>query len=256
MLKIIQRTQILAKEPLNMILSGTAGTGKSLVIHALTKLLGTKCKLLAPTGNAAFNIGGDTATSQLWLPVCGKRYGDIGSKHLKTRIQPLWPKSIKYVIIDEMSMVGQVKFYFIDRRLRQITGKQTELFGGLSIILVGDFAQFPPVCDTALWKQPSTTDSERKKKGYEWYKMFDTAVTLTKIFRQKGCKRFMEALARGRNCDWTESDWKLLQTRWPQQFSTTEIKKYDDLVRIFARNKSCNNYTWSTNSKDCCTAQL
>ena len=42
-------------------------------------------------------------------------------------------------------------FGSIDRRCRQATGRMTELFGGISLILVGDVAQLPPVSDKVLF---------------------------------------------------------------------------------------------------------
>ena len=54
-------------------------------------------------------------------------------------------KRIKYLIVDEYSMVGALMLNKIDRRLRQATGKAQQLFGGISIILAGDFKQLPPV---------------------------------------------------------------------------------------------------------------
>ena len=54
-------------------------------------------------------------------------------------------KEITHVIIDEYSMVHQVMLAVIDKRLRQATGKNNLYFGGISIILVGDPGQLPPV---------------------------------------------------------------------------------------------------------------
>ena len=49
-------------------------------------------------------------------------------------------------------MLGQIKaFGWIDRRCRQSSGTKEELFGGKSIILFGDVAQLPPVCDQSLY---------------------------------------------------------------------------------------------------------
>jgi len=60
-------------------------------------------------------------------------------------------KDINYIIIDEYSMLGQTMFGWIDRRCRQATGKINEVFGGKSIILVGDPCQLPPVADKPLY---------------------------------------------------------------------------------------------------------
>ena len=65
------------KAALRMIISGTAGTGKSHIIHALFQLLGPNvCKITATTGVAAFNIGGVTVHSFLSLPILG--YEELG----------------------------------------------------------------------------------------------------------------------------------------------------------------------------------
>ena len=59
-------------EPLRMIVSGTAGTGKSFLIHCLKALLLDHLRVMAPTGVAAFNVGGVTLHSLLHLPTRGE----------------------------------------------------------------------------------------------------------------------------------------------------------------------------------------
>ena len=60
--------------------------------------------------------------------------------------------SMKYLIIDEISMVGRKMFGQIDRRLRQIFPHQGhQILGGCSCILFGDFGQLPPVMDLPLY---------------------------------------------------------------------------------------------------------
>ena len=67
--------------PLRMIVSGTAGTGKSYLIHCLRLLLSSRVRVAAPTGVAAFNIEGHTLHSLLSLPVKGD-YKDLEGEHL------------------------------------------------------------------------------------------------------------------------------------------------------------------------------
>ena len=65
-------------------------------------------------------------------------------------------KYIKYLIIDEMSMVGRRFLGIIDSRLRQAFPDQANVpFGGRSIILVGDSGQLPPVGDLPMYSQDS-----------------------------------------------------------------------------------------------------
>ena len=59
-----------------MIVSGTARTGKSYLIHCLRLLLSSQVRVAVPTGVAAFNIEGHTLHSLLSLPVQGD-YKDL-----------------------------------------------------------------------------------------------------------------------------------------------------------------------------------
>ena len=68
--------------PLRMVLSGTAGTGKSYLIHCFRLLLQDKVCVVAPTGVAAFNIDGNTLHSLLSLPTKGE-FKDLKGEHLK-----------------------------------------------------------------------------------------------------------------------------------------------------------------------------
>ena len=50
-------------------------------------------------------------------------------------------KDIKYLIVDKVSMLGQNMMAWVDKRLRQATTHLDKPFGGISVILIGDFAQ-------------------------------------------------------------------------------------------------------------------
>ena len=101
-------------QPLRIIVSGTAGTGKSYVIHCLRPLLQHQVMVAAPTGVAAFNIDGRTLHSLLSLPTRGE-FKDLQGERL-TKLQQAFSE-VKYLIIDEMSMVGRKTFGQVDRRL-------------------------------------------------------------------------------------------------------------------------------------------
>ena len=96
-----------------MIVCGTAGTGKSYLINAISQCLGDKCILTGTTGMAAFHICGKTLHSTLQLPIHSHREKDLeGSslQKLKTSFQDK-----KYIIIDEISMLGQKTFAWVDK---------------------------------------------------------------------------------------------------------------------------------------------
>ena len=105
------------RPPLRMVVSGTAGTGKSYLIQCLKLLLKDRLCVAAPTGVAAFNVDGYTFHSLLSLPVKGD-FKPLEGKRLQTIQQTL--AAVDYIIIDEMSMVGRKMFGQVDRRLRQV----------------------------------------------------------------------------------------------------------------------------------------
>ena len=129
--------------PLRLIITGTAGTGKSYLIQCLRLLLGATIKVAAPTGVASFIIDGMTLHSLLHLPTRGE-FKELEGNRLQQLQEAM--TSIKYIIIDEMSMVGRKVFGQIDRRLRQAFPHHAqEVFGGCSIMLFGDFGLCTPL---------------------------------------------------------------------------------------------------------------
>ena len=201
--------------PLRMIVSGTAGTGKSYLIHCLRLLLQRELVVAAPTGVAAFNIDGHTLHSLLSLPTRGE-FKDLEGERL-TKLQQSFSE-VKYLIIDEMSMVGRKTFGQMDRRLRQAFPHNVqEVFGGCSCLLFGDFGQLPPVMDLPLY----TTDSrsELSDQGRAAYQTFQQAVVLNQVMRQAGQDpeqvRFRDILLRLRDAKVTLADWNHLMTRTP-----------------------------------------
>ena len=151
-----QHYTIIDPPPLRIIVSGTVGTGKSYLIHCLRLLLQHQLQVAAPTGVAAFNIEGLTLHSLLSLPTRGD-FKDLEGERL-TKLQQSF-SGIKYIIIDEMSMVGRKTLGQVDRRLRQAFPHHAqEVFSGCSCLLFGDFGQLPPVMDLPLYTMDSRTE--------------------------------------------------------------------------------------------------
>ena len=136
--------------PIYAFLTGGAGVGKSVVIRALYQSLykilnlrdgenpdDIRILLCAYMGFASFNISGQTICSAFHK----KMYQGtnlLSADELNTfRIKY---RHLKVVIIDELSMVGNITLSFIDKRLQQLTGTKAVL-GGLSVIAVGDLYQ-------------------------------------------------------------------------------------------------------------------
>ena len=103
---------------------------------------------MAPTGVAAFNVHGYTLHSLLHLPTRGE-FKDLQGESLDDLQKSM--NGVRYIIIDEMSMVGRKMFGQVDKRLRQAFPQNANsVFGHCSCILFGDFGQLPPVMDLFL----------------------------------------------------------------------------------------------------------
>ena len=194
-----------------MLILGTAGTGKSL-IQALAQLLQDRCLLTATTGIAAFHIGGITIHSALHLPVQKHNCNNLTGQTLASLQHKM--KQIKYLIVDEVSMMGQTMITWVDKRLRQATTMSDMPFGGISVILIGDFAQLPPVGDRPLFAPEG-----KGSHGHTLYQLFNKVIILDQVIRQSGTStesiKFRELLLRLRNGQSTETDWTTLLEHTP-----------------------------------------
>lgn len=113
-----------SKEPLLLIINGVGGTGKSYLIRAVKNCLGSKCAVTATTGKAAFNVNGVTVHSLLKLPIGPSSHKDLKGESLAALQENL--STVKYIIIDEYSMLGQTTMGWIDRRCREVLGKKNK----------------------------------------------------------------------------------------------------------------------------------
>ena len=140
-------------QPLRLISSGQGGTGKSKVIDILNRIVSREVHdaalpvvIAAPTGLAAFSIGGTTLHRLLNLPI---EYGKPADySRLQQEQLTLLKATLKGVrlllIIDEVSMVSSLTQLYVHMRLTEITSCN-DLFGGLNTVFFADFLQLPPV---------------------------------------------------------------------------------------------------------------
>ena len=83
-----------------------------------------------------------------------------------------------------MSMLGQRTLAWVDKRLRQATGKLNDPLGGISVMLLGDFAQLLPVGDKPIYASPSQSSYLLTRHGHSISGVFQTVVTLSENIRQ------------------------------------------------------------------------
>ena len=124
----------------HLFVTGRAGTGKSTLLRALRDNMGEDVVVVAPTGLAAVNVGGQTIHSFFGLPPRLIRGEDI-KRSRNGRVM----RKITHLVIDEVSMVRSDLMWAIDQSLRINRGRPREPFGGVRLMLFGDLHQLPPV---------------------------------------------------------------------------------------------------------------
>lgn len=136
----------------SVFLTGKAGTGKSTFLRYITSHTKKEYVVLAPTGIAAVNAGGQTLHSFFRIPFkpLTPDDPDFARDRLKERMKyPSWLikliRSLELIIIDEISMVRADIIDFIDKLLRFYTKNERQPFGGKQLLLVGDVFQLEPV---------------------------------------------------------------------------------------------------------------
>ncbi len=165
----------------NVFLTGSAGTGKTYVLNQYKFFLkknNLSYAIVAPTGIAASHLGGSTIHSFFSLGIKEK----ISDFEIDALLQKkyLWSRyeKLNTLIIDEVSMVSPDIFEAVDKILRAFKFSNKS-FGGVQIILSGDFFQLPPI-----------TSNKKSEKKYIWQtNLFEESnlkiCYLEKNFRQK-----------------------------------------------------------------------
>lgn len=131
-----------------MFYTGSAGCGKSTALKAITKQLqsmGKTVRIAAPTGRAALQVNGTTTWSFAgWTPDHHKRTLDELRAGAHGRFVHKRLRETDVLILDEISMVENLHFERLNALMKEARNKK-EAFGGVQLIVTGDFCQLPPV---------------------------------------------------------------------------------------------------------------
>ncbi len=130
---------VLEKTDKSLFITGRAGTGKSTLLRLFRQSSRKKIVVVAPTGIAALNVGGQTIHSFFGFPP----RPDFQDHITKRRNRRLY-KNMDVLVIDEISMVRADLLDGIDRFLR-LNRDNPIPFGGVQLVLFGDLFQLPPV---------------------------------------------------------------------------------------------------------------
>jgi hypothetical protein len=129
----------------SIFLTGPAGSGKTYVLNQFirdSRANGKSVAVTASTGLAATHLGGNTIHSWAGIGIADELHKRHAGDMSKSRQDQIINADI--LIIDEVSMLHDFRLDMVDQLVREVRGDSAP-FGGLQVILSGDFYQLPPV---------------------------------------------------------------------------------------------------------------
>lgn len=210
----------------NVFITGPPGVGKTFLVETIQKVLHARNRIVgvtALTGAAATLLpGGTTLHSFLHL--------DIGNKDITRLVKEVCARhkhsvvrmrSMHSLIIDEVSMLSAELLERIDVYLGMIRNQRHLRFGGVQMILVGDFCQLPPINGSFCFLSDIWKTAQMK------------TVVLTQNIRQADDPVFFDVLSRARKGArfMTEDDHQWILSLREAEFAENIVP-----TRLFARS--------------------
>lgn len=221
----------------NLFLTGGGGVGKSYLLSVIYKELPTikyqwdlqknsmggnprriRIQMCALTGCAALLLGNKTKTLHSWAGI-GLGKGTVQELFVKirrnSRAMRHW-LCTDLLVIDEVSMMTAELFTKLNELAKKIRCN-SKPFGGIQVLLVGDFFQLPPVCKS---------DEGRVTFAFEtntWKEVITSSIELTILQRQKD-PLFQTILSEARWGKLSDGSCSILQSRMNLDWKSNRIR--------------------------------
>lgn len=220
-----QRVLQLLSQDRNVFLTGPAGTGKTVTLLTAIEQARSKCLhrehcigVTAATGSAALLLRGRTLHSYLGIGLGKRSAMELARETLglaKKRALADKLRACSLLIIDEISMIHAELLDLVDQYLRIVRAEPRKPFGGIQVLLCGDFCQLPPV------------EGAYAFKAAVWKELDLECVHLTQLMRQSDDSEFRSLLQRIRQGHCSKEDAALLRalnnTTFPEHITPTRL---------------------------------
>jgi hypothetical protein len=196
---IMKQSKALAilKSGKNVFLTGSAGTGKTYLLNQYIQYLRERkvpVAVTASTGIAATHMNGQTIHSWCGMGIKDKMGNSEIEKlrdkgYLKNKLE-----DVRVLIIDEVSMLHRNQIDLVNRILKRFKSS-SEAFGGIQVVLSGDFFQLPPVT-----KGNETNQQKFAFMSESWLEADFRVCYLTEQYRQNdnALHQILDEMRRGR----------------------------------------------------------
>jgi len=215
-------------------LTGCAGSGKTHLLSdyiSFLKKKGVSVGITASTGIAATHIGGVTIHSFSGMGVLNQLTSSDLNRVLKKSYLIKKLEKTRVLIIDEISMLSLDQLDIADKIIRSFL-KSEEPFGGMQVILCGDFFQLPPIkSDHNLYSQGTGF----AYKGRAWRELDLRVCYLTEQHRHKE-KDLLFVLESIRKNEVNEDVINLLKGRY-----MAKIKEGEEITKLYTHNVNVDN---------------
>jgi ATP-dependent DNA helicase PIF1 len=198
----------------NVFLTGGAGTGKSTVIQNFLRngIDGSKTTaVLASTGTAAILLGGRTFHSFFGLGIMEGGIDYVVARATKHQgiLQRL--RKTDQILLDEISMIGSAEWMAAEKIARMARKRSAEPWGGIRMVVIGDFAQLPPVVKPSM-PSPSSDPYSPLLFSQEWNQPEKPWCFLTETWHKSEFEAVnLKEIVRSNDAEWNEV---LNELRW------------------------------------------
>ena len=219
----------------NVFLTGEPGAGKTYTVNAYVRWLRERevePSITASTGIAATHIGGLTMHS--WSGIGIKRSLSPYELDAISQNKKVYGRvrDAKVLIIDEVSMLSASTLEMVDAVCREVR-QDRRAFGGLQVVLVGDFFQLPPVASREAEENPSLLENAEDQSNFAfrssaWKSLNPLVCYLSEQHRQEDSS-FLDFLTALRKNEIDETHYELLRTRYNKNAK-------DGATQLFSHN--------------------
>lgn len=225
---------LILKTGANVFLTGEPGSGKTHTINqyvAHLRACGIEPAITASTGIAATHIGGYTIHS--WSGIGVRRdLTEYDLDHISQNRRVVGRvQNARILIIDEVSMLSARTLSMVDAVCKEIR-RNRQSFGGLQVVLVGDFFQLPPVSRRENEEQETISNTTAREqfafRSAAWEALNPLVCYLSEQHRQEDGV-FLEFLSAVRRASIAESHNQLLRTRYSP-------KPKDGITQLYSHN--------------------